>query len=357
MFYTLQTAIDQKSVNYEIIVSDNFSNDNTKEVVDSFDDERIRYVNTGKRLSMSDNWEFAVSYARGSYIIIIGDDDGVMPGAIDRLQEYILNFPSDAYCWPITHYWWPIKDTPSHVTYYKYDGEPTQINLKRLVNFSIKWGSWRYGSIPLLYHSVITKKVLDKIKIQTGRVFHTTTPDVFMAFALPVFVDNAIRLGEAITIGGSSAKSNSADVMVKQGYQEGNKFFKEYVGYELHSSLLPDVPVHVNVHADAPLVAMDMFESYYHGMEYNYEAMWAHTQRIIGFDSIIGIIKKRKLIRQYHSFNVKKFLLYSFVHMIMKFRIIIRNKSSLNKFENNTASFPQNIRSCVLYLDEIRKKT
>ena len=42
---SLKTCVGQDYDNLEIIVSDNFSTDNTREVVESFDDPRIRYIN------------------------------------------------------------------------------------------------------------------------------------------------------------------------------------------------------------------------------------------------------------------------------------------------------------------------
>ena len=108
--FAIKTALDQKSCNYEVLVSDNFSADNTKEVVQSFNDSRLIYINTGKRLSMCDNFEFALEHARGKYVIFIGDDDGVMPGAIDKLETTIQSKPSSVYCWPKPIYLWPKND-------------------------------------------------------------------------------------------------------------------------------------------------------------------------------------------------------------------------------------------------------
>ncbi|OZA21859.1 MAG: hypothetical protein B7X93_13530 [Hydrogenophilales bacterium 17-61-9] len=65
---SLKTALMQEYDNLEILVSDNFSSDHTRDVVASFNDPRIRYVNTGKRLSMSHNWEFALSHVDGGWL-------------------------------------------------------------------------------------------------------------------------------------------------------------------------------------------------------------------------------------------------------------------------------------------------
>ena len=87
--FCLQTVLMQAYSNLRIIVSDNFSNDSTKDVVLRFNDERITYLNTGQRLSMSHNWEFALSKITDGWVTILGDDDGLLPGALERVAEII----------------------------------------------------------------------------------------------------------------------------------------------------------------------------------------------------------------------------------------------------------------------------
>src|SRR5205807_10632821 len=81
---TLKTCVNQSYANLEIIVSDNFSQDNTRDVVESFPDKRIRYTNTGKRISMSQNWGHAFSLASGEFVMYPGGDHGLLPVAISR---------------------------------------------------------------------------------------------------------------------------------------------------------------------------------------------------------------------------------------------------------------------------------
>src|SRR5262249_50277228 len=68
LYYCLQTIIRQKYDNLEILVSDNFSHDNTEQVVRNIGDSRIRYVNTGRRLDMSRNFEFALSHVKNGWV-------------------------------------------------------------------------------------------------------------------------------------------------------------------------------------------------------------------------------------------------------------------------------------------------
>ena len=56
LYYALQTALQIKDDNIEIIVSDNFSHDNTSAVVERFTDTRLKYIRTPNRVSMRENF-------------------------------------------------------------------------------------------------------------------------------------------------------------------------------------------------------------------------------------------------------------------------------------------------------------
>src|SRR6266511_1574677 len=112
---TLGTVVEQQSDRVEFIVADNASSDGTREFVATIRDSRLRYINSGKRLSMSANWELALSHARGDYIVIIGDDDAFIPGAVDRLIGDMGTFPSDVYVWPKHTYVWPTSGRDAYV--------------------------------------------------------------------------------------------------------------------------------------------------------------------------------------------------------------------------------------------------
>lgn len=352
--FALETALDQATNNYEIVVSDNYSKDNTKEIVRSFSDARIKYVNTARRLSMCDNWDFAILHAAGKYIIIIGDDDGVMPGAIDRLERIIKTNPSRIYRWEIPEYFWPIDYAAPAIGHIPSITRPHEIDLRRQVKFAIKWGTWRYGTVPLLYHSAVSKQILANIRERTGRVFHSLNPDVFMAFALPVFSNKALDVGESITVSGMSAKSLAARAVAANGAATLERSVQEYGDYKIHASLLPDAPFAVNSYADSALVAMELFPDYYGDMKFNYSAMWAHMQRILGFASVMSIARNRRRINQYHPFSVSRFLLYSVVHKALSIRIALRRRLANWRFESISGQVPKNIRDFVRVLDEQR---
>jgi glycosyltransferase involved in cell wall biosynthesis len=353
LFFALQTALDQVSNSYEVIVSDNFSQDNTEQVVRNFNDPRLRYFNTGKRLSMSDNWEFALEKTRGEYIVYIGDDDAVMPGGINRLETLILERPSDAYMWGPSIYVWPIDDRKATIAYLQPVQPIHEMNLQKMASSVIAHGGWRYYRIPGTYHAAVSMKILDRIRKKTGRVFHTTQPDVFTSMAIPVFAKTCVNTGHAITLLGWSAKSNGAASIAKDGVAVQSKFIREYLNYQIHPTLFPEAPILSNLLGDTCLVAMDKFPEFYGKMKFNYEAMWAYMWQI-RYVSYREIIKKRSNISKYHSFSTPLFLFYIAIQSAVILRRQILNK--LAKLNQSKLNIPDNIRDFANLLSRIQER-
>ena len=62
-------------------------------VVDEVASPKVRYLRTPDALAMSSNWEFALSHARGEFVILMGDDDGLLPHALAELDKIIAALP------------------------------------------------------------------------------------------------------------------------------------------------------------------------------------------------------------------------------------------------------------------------
>ena len=74
---TINSILAQTFKNFELIISDNLSNDETKEICKSYEkkDNRIRYVRQKKHISSLANYEFTLNSARGDYFMWIAADD------------------------------------------------------------------------------------------------------------------------------------------------------------------------------------------------------------------------------------------------------------------------------------------
>ena len=84
LYHTLRTCMAQDYENFEIIVADDASTDGTKEMVRAMAamDSRITFIDRPVRVGMRDNFEDALSRIKEGYVIALGGDDGVQPGAL-----------------------------------------------------------------------------------------------------------------------------------------------------------------------------------------------------------------------------------------------------------------------------------
>jgi hypothetical protein len=80
----LRTAIDsvlaQDLGQFEIIVSDNASDDHTAEVVSSYTDPRISYAPLAENIGLHGNLTRCLGLGRAPYVTILQDDDFYLPG-------------------------------------------------------------------------------------------------------------------------------------------------------------------------------------------------------------------------------------------------------------------------------------
>jgi glycosyltransferase involved in cell wall biosynthesis len=88
----IQSVLEQTLSDYEIIVVDDGSTDNTREVVSSFSDKRIRYVyqeNHGRSSARN----HAISIAQGRYIAFLDSDDLFLPTKLEKQVTYMEKNP------------------------------------------------------------------------------------------------------------------------------------------------------------------------------------------------------------------------------------------------------------------------
>ena len=85
--YAIQSILKQTLWDFEIVVSDNHSTDDTERVVKGFTDSRIRYVKPPQHVVTVDSFEFARSNARGRLVIVLNDDDVLIATALERFAH------------------------------------------------------------------------------------------------------------------------------------------------------------------------------------------------------------------------------------------------------------------------------
>lgn len=111
----LNSLYSQKSKNFEHIVVDGGSNENTIQILKKFDD-KIDYWFSKKDLGIYDAFNRGMILARGEYLGFLNSDDKFTENALDILNKYILLYPNKDFIfgavqkhWGILHGYKPYK--------------------------------------------------------------------------------------------------------------------------------------------------------------------------------------------------------------------------------------------------------
>jgi hypothetical protein len=237
-----------------------------------------------------------------------------MPSGIDFLLPRLEALAEPTiHLWPLHIYDWPTESQGAQPYYLAPQrGPETVIELKSAARSVMRMGGWKYYELPSPYHSAVPRALLNDLRERTGRVFHSTQPDVFTAMALPAFADRAIRLGRTVTLHGRSGQSNGRD-FTRANRPNIDRFIREYGGYRFHPTLFEGTSATAKMIPDAILMAKDMFPEVYGDVDFGYAAMWAYVCRL-RFASHGHVIRNAYNIRRAHPFSVARFLGYSAVH-------------------------------------------
>ncbi len=75
----IDSVLAQTMTDWEMIISDNASSDNTPEVIASYHDPRIRAIRHPENIGMGKNFNAVIQSATGDYVIMLMDDDVLLP--------------------------------------------------------------------------------------------------------------------------------------------------------------------------------------------------------------------------------------------------------------------------------------
>lgn len=84
----LDSILNQLGEKDELIVSDDGSDDKTREIVHAYGDKRIRFFNN-QHQGIANNFENALSRVRGDYIFLADQDDVWLPGKLEKMIEFL----------------------------------------------------------------------------------------------------------------------------------------------------------------------------------------------------------------------------------------------------------------------------
>lgn len=94
----IQSILDQSYQNFEFIILNDGSTDNTKQIVQSFNDPRIHYLEHSENKGLEDSKNWGLAEARGKYIAYMDGDDIAMPERLRAQTVFMEENPKVGLC-------------------------------------------------------------------------------------------------------------------------------------------------------------------------------------------------------------------------------------------------------------------
>jgi len=194
--YSLKCAKAQEFDDFEILVSNNYSSDETEKIILDSLDSRTRYIHTNRSLPMPDSWEFALAHAKGEYILFSCDDDALRPDLLQFLYNLIKKRKPYCVSWMFgvyIHPNWYDKTIENSLKLYSYSQKITECNSETLLKdlFDMKINKVAI-QLPKMLNSCCHKDVLNKIKNKLGKIFLPPCPDYSVAAAILTLIQKVL---------------------------------------------------------------------------------------------------------------------------------------------------------------------
>lgn len=210
----IKSVLWQSFDDYELIVSDNCSHDNTAQAIRDTGGDRARYVRPDSVLSMPDHWEFALDHARGRFVTYLCDDDVWVPGALERIAGILNETDSDLAVSLSGIYnapnWLDVK-LQNTLTLPPHTGTVREI--ESVATIRRIYSECRVlNDLPRMLNSFCRRETLQRVRTEAGRIFLLCPDYSFAAMiltAMPswLYVDEPLHLQGVFPEGIGSTQS------------------------------------------------------------------------------------------------------------------------------------------------------
>lgn len=212
--FALQACIEQEFGDYEIVVSDNNSTDDTAKLVRKLDNGKVRYFHTGQNLSITDSFEFGILKATGEYVLLLADDEAYKPAALFRLKQVIDATAAPVISFGRTPYIFPGDDEygPTNTLFVKPFTRnvvwvPSALALHHIFCLAVFEESYFCRALPLSVKSVVHRDIIERIRKIVGCFHLPPTPDWSSCMMMLSQVESVLLLDEHLNIAGKVPES------------------------------------------------------------------------------------------------------------------------------------------------------
>lgn len=209
--HTLATVAAQPGDDYEIVVADNCSGPETREIVAQCAAPRVRYSRSDEILPMSRNWERGLELCEGEYVTVLGDDDGFVPSTLAMARKLAQRTQAELMSWATHTYWWPDTIVPwnRNRLYLSLEGGATLLDSRETLEHFYR-GGLPFGLIPMIYNAFFHRGLIEEARGRYDAFFvpPEIAPDIASGILGLHLTEQYAHSARPFTIRGNSGKSN-----------------------------------------------------------------------------------------------------------------------------------------------------
>jgi len=179
-------------------------------------DSRLRYFRPQEKLDMTGNHNAVLDATSGEFVCLIGDDDTIVSDALvaatwakNNAIDLIAPNVVANYVWPDFKSRFLGDRHASRLYLAPRIGGATLVDSKVALANALSSATQGTDGLPKIYHGLVNRAVLEKIRNISGAYFHGSSPDVSGAIALALCSKNFLIVNYPLTIPGASGGSNT----------------------------------------------------------------------------------------------------------------------------------------------------
>jgi hypothetical protein len=218
--HSIGSVLRQTYSDFEVVVSDNHSTDETAAAIASFADDRLRVVRPDEHCVMPDHWEFARRQARGELILLLGDDDALAPTALESFARARSATGADFLFSTLAEYYDPQfgDDRANSLVCLPFDGTVSTVPPDDLLGPLYRQLRQRYRMDPSAF--VFSRALADRVADRTGRFFNTQGAEYYAWPLATVFAGAIGHVSLPLLLTGRTPKSWGTNMVLRNPGQE-----------------------------------------------------------------------------------------------------------------------------------------
>ncbi|OYU73960.1 MAG: hypothetical protein CFE32_19340, partial [Alphaproteobacteria bacterium PA3] len=193
----LDYLAQSRRLDFEVVIQDNSDDPSIlRDGVAAMADPRMRYDFRQERLTIDINCDLAMARARGTYVCMLGDDDGLLLDESLIMLAEMARKRIDAIVTAASYYAWP---TVRHKTWGQIGGKlftSDMTGLARDLDATAErnkvlqtGGALGLFQLPRVYHAFVRRDVLQRLADEAKTYFPGPSPDMANAIGLTRFIE------------------------------------------------------------------------------------------------------------------------------------------------------------------------